>query len=149
YVAIEKIWRENHVLVMPSRFEGMPMTIVEAMVCGRPVVATNVGLSPEIIKDGVTGFLAEAAVTECYGRALERMWAQRHRLEEIGNLAAADIRDFIPDDPVVTFADKLKSLANLQRKDSFDRWKISITYETLWPTEDRDLYPRVTQTIQS
>jgi glycosyltransferase involved in cell wall biosynthesis len=113
YVSVEKIWRENHVLILPSRYEGMPMTIVEAMVCGRPVVATNVGLCPEVIKDGATGFLAEAAVAGCFGRALERMWSQRHRLEEIGKLAAADILEFVRDDPVEIFAEKLKGLANL------------------------------------
>jgi glycosyltransferase involved in cell wall biosynthesis len=115
HVAVEKIWRENHILVMPSRYEGMPITVIEAMFCGRPVVATSVGGNSEVIRDGVTGFLAEAAVAECYGRALERMWTQRHGLEEIGKLAAADIREFIRDDPVEIFAEKLQSLANLQR----------------------------------
>jgi glycosyltransferase involved in cell wall biosynthesis len=92
----------------------MPLTVIEAMLCGRPVVTTNVGGNSEVIRDGVTGFLAEAAVAECFGRALERMWAQRDRLDEIGKLAAADIREFIPDDPVGIFAEKIQSLANLQ-----------------------------------
>lgn len=111
YIPIENIWHENHILVLPSRYEGMPMTIVEAMFYGRPVVATKVGLCPEVIKDGATGFLAEAAVPECFGRALERMWQQRHRLEDIGKRAAADIRQFVHDDPVEIFAEKLKTLA--------------------------------------
>jgi glycosyltransferase involved in cell wall biosynthesis len=110
-VAVEAIWRENHVLIMPSRFEGGPMTTMEAMWCGRPVVATNVGLNPEVIKDGVTGFLAETAGVEALSGALERMWVQRHNLENIGKLAAASIRDFLPDDPVALFAEKLKGLA--------------------------------------
>jgi glycosyltransferase involved in cell wall biosynthesis len=114
HVTVEKIWSENHILVMPSRHEGGPMTTIEAMFCGRPVVATNVGSNPEVIKDGVTGFLAEAAVAECFGRALERMWVKRGRLEEMGKLAAASIREFMPDDPAGIFAEKLKSLVNLQ-----------------------------------
>jgi glycosyltransferase involved in cell wall biosynthesis len=109
--AVEKIWRENHVLVMPSRHEGMPLAIFEAMWCGRPVVAANVGGVSEVIKDDLTGFVAEAAVAESFGRALERMWRQRDRLPEIGKLAAANIREIMPDDPVGIFAAKLRSLA--------------------------------------
>jgi glycosyltransferase involved in cell wall biosynthesis len=56
----EEIWTGNHVLVMPSRFEGLPLAMVEAMLCGRPVVATDVAGHAEIIQYGVTGFLADA-----------------------------------------------------------------------------------------
>jgi glycosyltransferase involved in cell wall biosynthesis len=114
HVAIEEIWQTNHLLVLPSRYEGAPMVTVEAMWCGRPVVATNVGFNPQLIKDGVTGFLAEAAVAECFGKALERMWVQRDRLEDIGRFAAVGIRDFVPNDPIGIFVEKLKSIAEIQ-----------------------------------
>ncbi len=115
YVAVDKIWRENHILLMPSRYEGMPLTIVEAMFCGRPVVATNVGGISELVKENLTGFLAEAAVAKCFADALERMWSERDRLEEIGMLAAASIREFVPKDPVGEFANKLRTLANIPK----------------------------------
>jgi glycosyltransferase involved in cell wall biosynthesis len=114
HVTVGEIWRENHILIMPSRHEGLPLTIVEAMFCGRPAVATNVGGNSEVIKDGITGFLAEAAVADCFSRALERMWTQRVGLEEMGKLAAASIRELMPDDPIRIFAEKIKTLANLQ-----------------------------------
>jgi glycosyltransferase involved in cell wall biosynthesis len=115
HVAVEKIWSENHILVMPSRHEGLPLTIVEAMFCGRPVVATDVGGNSEVIKDGVTGFVAEAAVAECFGRALDRMWDERGKLQEMGKLAAVSIREFMPDDPIGIFAEKLLCLASAPR----------------------------------
>jgi glycosyltransferase involved in cell wall biosynthesis len=113
HAAVEHVWREDHLLVMASRCEGMPLAIVEAMACGRPVVATNVGGISELVQEGVTGFLAVAPVAECVNVALERMWSHRARLKEFGHRAAASAREFIPDDPVKIFAEKLLAVADL------------------------------------
>ena len=113
HIEVEKIWQENHVLVMPSRFEGMPLAMVEAMWCGRPVVATDVGGVSELIKEGLTGFLAAAPVPKCFGMALERMWMQHDRLQEMGQRAAANVRDFMPQNPVGIFAERLKNLVKM------------------------------------
>lgn len=115
HVAVEDIWSKNHVLVMPSRYEGTPMAVVEAMFCGRPVVATDVGGNAEVIEDDVTGFIAAAPAPACFSQALERMWMSRHRLHEMGQRAAASIREFWQKDPVGTFAEDLKSLAGLKK----------------------------------
>jgi glycosyltransferase involved in cell wall biosynthesis len=49
--------RQSNVLVRPSSFEGMPLTVMEAMASGIPVVATPVGGTPELIEEGVHGYL--------------------------------------------------------------------------------------------
>ncbi|HEY2537956.1 MAG TPA: glycosyltransferase family 4 protein [Stellaceae bacterium] len=113
YSTVEAIWAENHVLVMPSRFEGLPLAIVEAMLCARPVVATDVAGHAEIIEDGVTGFLAEAPRASAVASALERFWTRRTEAKEIGEAAARRIRQLLPPDPVQVFSDKLKDLAGL------------------------------------
>lgn len=105
-----QIWAENHMLVMPSRYEGLPLTIVEAMLCGRPALATNVAGNSEVIEDGVTGFLADAPFVDSFDCALDRVWAQRDKLEEIGTAAAASVRKFLPDDPIGIFAGKITAL---------------------------------------
>ena len=72
-----KIWAEHHMLVLPSRMEGTPLVLVEAMLCGRPCVATNVGGNAEWISDGHNGFLAEAPSENCIRAALNQAWDRR------------------------------------------------------------------------
>jgi glycosyltransferase involved in cell wall biosynthesis len=111
YVAsAEGIWAKNHVLVQPSRYEGLPLTIVEAMLCARPVVATDVAGHSEIVKDGVSGFLADAPTVCSVARALERLWKHRHELEAMGKTAASEIRKSVPADPSCVFSQKIQSL---------------------------------------
>jgi glycosyltransferase involved in cell wall biosynthesis len=110
FAPVEQIWAGNHLLVMPSRFEGLPLAMVEAMLCARPVVATDVAGHAEIIENGVTGFLAEAATVDALSSALERFWARRADAEAIGAAAARRIRRLLPPDPVRVFSHKLKDL---------------------------------------
>ena len=51
--------RRASVLVVPSLSEGFPRVVLEGIAAGVPVVATNVGGIPELIIDGVTGFIVE------------------------------------------------------------------------------------------
>src|SRR5690606_28347096 len=58
------------VLVLPSRWEGMPNVILEAMAAGRPVVATAVEGSRELVVPGRTGWLAAPEDVESLAGAL-------------------------------------------------------------------------------
>lgn len=64
--------RAYDVLVLPSRSEGWPLTVVEAMLAGLPVVATTVGSVPEIVQDGRTGLLVPKDDAAALAVALRR-----------------------------------------------------------------------------
>jgi N-acetyl-alpha-D-glucosaminyl L-malate synthase BshA len=61
---IPKYMIMSDVLVLPSLQEGFPNTLLEAMASGLPIIATNVGGIPEIIKNGENGFLVEPKNSE-------------------------------------------------------------------------------------
>jgi glycosyltransferase involved in cell wall biosynthesis len=84
---IRSVWSGNHLLVLPSRAEGTPISLIEAMICGRPSVVTDVGGTTEWVEDGVTGFVAAAPTAGLLADALERAWAARHVWEAMGKLA--------------------------------------------------------------
>ncbi len=81
---IRRVWAANHIQLMPSVSEGTPLALVEAMVCGRPAVVTDVGGNAAMIREGYTGFVAEAPSADSFGRALERAWQQAGQWETYG-----------------------------------------------------------------
>lgn len=105
--SLEALWAEHHALVMPSRFEGNPLAMIEAMLCGRPAIVTNVGRAAELIDDNRTGFIAAAATVEAVDDALERAWQRRHDGQAIGALAAKTIRERHSLTPAEDFAEAL------------------------------------------
>jgi len=108
---VEAIWATHHALVMPSRAEGLPLALVEAMLCGRVAIVTDVAGSGEAVADNVTGFLAAAASEDALDEAMERAWQRREEWPRIGARAAAAIRRLVPPDPAGELAGQLLRLA--------------------------------------
>ncbi len=81
---IRKVWEHNHILLMPSHMEGMPLAIVEAMICGRPCVATDVGGIKEWVEEDRSGFIAAAATVSSFGKALEKAWTHKDDWQKTG-----------------------------------------------------------------
>jgi glycosyltransferase involved in cell wall biosynthesis len=79
------------VFVMPSLFEGGPTTVLEAMAMGLPVVATNVGMVPEVVDDGKTGLVVPPGDVHALTTAVRELAARpetRTRLAEAARTAA-------------------------------------------------------------
>jgi glycosyltransferase involved in cell wall biosynthesis len=111
---VEEFWTRHHALVLPSRYEGMPLSLVEAMLCGRAAIVTDVGGNCELVRDGLNGFVAKAPTAEFVDEAMERAWENRRRLREMGEAAARDVRAWVSADPVGEFVRELESVANGQ-----------------------------------
>jgi glycosyltransferase involved in cell wall biosynthesis len=110
---VQDIWRDHHLIAQPSRNEGMPLSLVEALMCGRPALVTDVAGHAELITDGVNGFIAEAASVQHIGQALERAWDGRTGWQEMGRSAYERIRLDIPCDPAADFVRRILAAAVL------------------------------------
>jgi len=66
-------YRRAHVFVNPSLYEGMPNTVLEAMACGVPVVASQIGGNEDLVVEGATGFLFDLAAPQQLTAALQRL----------------------------------------------------------------------------
>ncbi len=80
---VERLLAAMDVFVLSSREEGIPNALLEAMAAGRPAVATAVGGTPEVLRDGATGWLVPArepgALAAALGDALARPEEARRR----------------------------------------------------------------------
>src|SRR6185295_7183703 len=85
---IAGVWAEHHALILPSRYEGTPLALQEAMLCGRPAIVTDAGGNCDLLDDNVTGFIAGAATPALLDEAMERAWARRAEWKAIGERAA-------------------------------------------------------------
>jgi len=107
---VAAMWREHHCLVLPSRIEGTPLSIIEAAHFGRPCIATAVSGTPEIVVDNETGFLANALEERALDDALERSWQARDKWQSVGLTANSKIRGIMPQDPCIVLSDRINSM---------------------------------------
>jgi glycosyltransferase involved in cell wall biosynthesis len=108
---IAAVWRGHHLLVMPSRSEGLSLALCEAMLCGRPAVASSVGGTAELLVDGVTGLSCYPAAAHLADRLAEARAAFHHgRLRAMGSAAARHARQVFPPYPEITYVDQLDRL---------------------------------------
>lgn len=81
------------IFVMPSKSEGVPNALLETMAAGKPVVATNVGSIPELVRDGVDGFLVEKDNLEQTVETIEKLLFDEALRRKMGESAAKRIKE--------------------------------------------------------
>ena len=106
---VRAIWEQNHLLILPSRYEGLPLVLIEAMRCARPSVVTDIGGNAELCVDNETGFVAPAPTVNFVNEALQRAWQRVEDWRGIGQSARTRVEELVPKDPVGVFCDHLMS----------------------------------------
>jgi len=99
------------ILVVPSRFEAMPLVVLEAMRAGVPVVATRVGGTPEVVVDNVTGLLAERESPTSLAVAITSLLEDRQRREEMARAAKVRLGERFKDSTMVASYEALYARA--------------------------------------
>ncbi len=92
---VVELLQQSWGFVMPSRWEGMPNALLEAMACRLPCIATRVSGSEDIIRDGVNGLLVEPEQPAELAHALRRLIEDEHLASDLAQEAQATIlRDY-------------------------------------------------------
>jgi glycosyltransferase involved in cell wall biosynthesis len=110
---VAAIWDDHHGLVLPSRAEGLPLVLVEAMLSGRVPIVTDVAGNTEVLEDDVSGFVVAAPSERALDEAMERAWQRRHEWRGIGEVAADRIRQLVPSNPAAVLGDELLRIAEM------------------------------------
>ena len=79
------LYASSDILVLPSRTEGVPLVILEALACARPVVASNVGDIPELLEGCGIVVPLGASELDGYARALDKLLKDPDLRQRLGS----------------------------------------------------------------
>jgi len=97
-------------IIFPSRMEGMPIALVDALLCHRMGIVTPEGGMVEFIKDGETGFVAAETTTKGLDECMEKAWQRRNEWESIGKYAGKKVRELVPKFPQKQIIDTINTI---------------------------------------
>ena len=80
----DKLLREADVFFLPSYNEGMPMSVLDAMGYGLPVVSTNVGGIPKIVHDGENGYCCDPGNVNQFAKGITEILLDRKERKSFG-----------------------------------------------------------------
>lgn len=78
------IWKNNHIHIIPSRQDSGPITLFEAMCCGKPIVGTRMGAIAGYVEDNVNGYICEPGSVVSFEEALDKAWSRKEEWSEMG-----------------------------------------------------------------
>lgn len=108
---LERLWSGHHLHILTSHAEGTPLSVIEAMACGRPNLVTDAGGNFEIL-DPATAFLAPAATPRAVDAALNAAWQARDQWTAIGQRAHAAAAALASRNPPASLLAFLQSCTN-------------------------------------
>ena len=90
---IEELMLSSKIFVLPSRWEGLPMVILEAMSKGMSIIATGVGGIPEVIENGKEGILISLEDPEILAQAINDLLENEELQEKLSQAAYKKVRE--------------------------------------------------------
>ena len=106
---LEPIYADLDLVVLSSLNEGTPVSLIEAMAAGLPVVATRVGGIPDLVADGKTGLLVPPQDCKALIRAMEMLLGNAERRREMGRLGREAVYPMYSDAALIDRMDRLYS----------------------------------------
>jgi glycosyltransferase involved in cell wall biosynthesis len=96
---LERILAGCEFLVFPSNcYHNCPMSVLESFAHGKPVIASNLGSLPELVRDKITGLLSEPGDEEALAEAIRSLWNQPELTGRLGRNARKMVeKDFSPE----------------------------------------------------
>lgn len=104
---VAEILSEVAVSVLPSLSEGLSNTLLESMAAGIPMVATTVGGNPEVVQDGVTGFLVPPRQPEALANAICRLLQSREMAVAFGQAGRRRVAEHFSVEKIVAETEQL------------------------------------------
>jgi glycosyltransferase involved in cell wall biosynthesis len=89
---VERVLCAGDVFAQPSRNEGLPLALLEAMAAGLPVVVTRVGGMAEVVREGESGHLVAAGDAAALSAALAALLGRPDRGRELGAAGRARVQ---------------------------------------------------------
>ncbi len=90
---VEEMQKASVVILPSITIEGFPMVLIEAMACQTPVIGTNVGGIPEVIEDGIDGFIVSAKDSNALAMAISKIVADKELATRMGHFGEAKVRE--------------------------------------------------------
>jgi glycosyltransferase involved in cell wall biosynthesis len=114
----------SDVTVCCSDFEGTPLSVIEYMAAGKPVVATRVGGLPDLVEDGVNGLLIDPRSPLSLAVAVEDLLAHPVRAGEMGAEGRLRQRAHLTLDATIEHVDALYQRLLAEREAPRSRWHV-------------------------
>ncbi len=113
---VEQVLTTAHVLCQMTKMDAMPIVVMEAMACGRPVLASAVGDIPDWVEDGVSGFICTNASVDEVAGTLEKAWRVKNTWPQMGLDAFNAFEKKYPKHPARFFIERITAMENATAK---------------------------------
>jgi glycosyltransferase involved in cell wall biosynthesis len=104
---VRRLLAASDAFLLTSVSEGIPVTLIEAMAAGVPIVSTAVGGVPEVVVDGTTGLLAAAGDVAGIATALAQLADDQRLRRKLADAAEHRVRDRFSEDSMIARYDEL------------------------------------------